>query len=122
MQGLAEALRYLRKRAGLSQAEVSSRAGITQAMLSGYERGGVSPEIGSVDRVLRAMGYDLADLEDALRIARGEEPRTPSSTMGGDSGEWMNRIARVTEEELKKKAPEALRSALEELLGGHREG
>lgn len=48
-----------RRRAGLSQAEVSRRAGTSRPTLSAYEHGRVSPTLDTLERILHAVDHDL---------------------------------------------------------------
>jgi transcriptional regulator with XRE-family HTH domain len=43
----------------LSQRELARRAGTSQATLSAYERGGKSPSLDTLARIIRAAGLDL---------------------------------------------------------------
>jgi transcriptional regulator with XRE-family HTH domain len=54
------ALRNAREKAGLSQAELATRAGTSQATISAYESGGKAPSVATLDRLLGAMGSRLA--------------------------------------------------------------
>lgn len=64
--GLGKALRWLREKRGLRQYEVARAARITKAMLSAYETGKQRPSLESLEKVLGALGADLADLARAL--------------------------------------------------------
>lgn len=48
-------LRDARERAGLTQAQLAERAGVTQGLLSAYERGVRRPSLGTLERVLAAL-------------------------------------------------------------------
>jgi uncharacterized protein len=52
-------LRQARKRAGLSQAELASRAGVTQSVISAYESGQRQPSIPVLARLIDAAGFEL---------------------------------------------------------------
>jgi transcriptional regulator with XRE-family HTH domain len=52
-------VRYARRRAGLTQAELARRAGISQPALARIEAGGVRPRIDTVERLLRECGMSL---------------------------------------------------------------
>ena len=52
-------LQLARLKAGLSQAEVARRAGVSTAMVSAYERGRRQPTLPTLMRLLRAAGFDL---------------------------------------------------------------
>jgi uncharacterized protein len=62
------ALRYARRRAGLTQRELAERAGVPQPAIARIERGVVSPRIATLDRLLAATGEAL---ELAPRIGDG---------------------------------------------------
>ena len=52
-------LRQARKRAGLSQAELAARAGVTQSVISAYESGHRQPSVPALAALVDAAGYDL---------------------------------------------------------------
>ncbi len=52
-------LRRARKRAGLSQAELAARAGLTQSVISAYESGHRQPAIPALAALVDAAGYEL---------------------------------------------------------------
>ena len=52
-------LRQARKRAGLSQAELAARAGVTQSVISAYESGHRQPAIPALGRLIEAAGFEL---------------------------------------------------------------
>ena len=52
-------LRQARKRAGLSQAELAARAGVTQSVISAYESGHRQPAIPALAALIDAAGYEL---------------------------------------------------------------
>jgi uncharacterized protein len=49
----------VRREAGLTQAELAHRAGISQAMVARYETGAASPTVRTLSRLLRAAGREL---------------------------------------------------------------
>ena len=53
-------LRQARKRAGLSQVELATRAGVTQSVISAYESGHRQPSIPALAALVDAAGYELA--------------------------------------------------------------
>lgn len=57
--GAGELVRTVRQRKGLSQATLALRTGTTQTAISRLERDGRSPSVGTVRRLLLAMGEDL---------------------------------------------------------------
>lgn len=52
-------LREARTAAGLSQADVASRAGVTQSVISVYEAGRRQPSILTLAALIAATGYEL---------------------------------------------------------------
>ena len=52
-------LRQARKRAGLSQVDLASRAGVTQSVISAYESGQRQPSLPALARLIDAAGFEL---------------------------------------------------------------
>jgi hypothetical protein len=52
-------LRAARRRAGLSQAELAARAGVTQSVISVYESGRRQPAVPTLAALVEAAGFDL---------------------------------------------------------------
>jgi transcriptional regulator with XRE-family HTH domain len=76
----ASLLRMARTRSGLGLRALAAAAGTSHATLSAYETGAKVPRVDTLDRILRAAGWDasiaLAGRADATldeRIAKGEE-------------------------------------------------
>src|SRR5687768_2669692 len=62
-----------RRRAGLTQAELARRAGVTRSVLNTYERGRREPGAETLNAILLAAGFELSlkpviDLERNARI------------------------------------------------------
>lgn len=76
------ALRMLREKQERRQGEVASAAGVTQAMLSAFERGRRRPSLGSLDNILAALGAHLFDLAVACRRVESAAVEAPT-TKGG---------------------------------------
>lgn len=81
--GLGKALRWLREKQGRRQYELAEAAHVTKAMLSAYETDKQRPALETLERILDALGVDLATLGDALDHVN-ERPR---SGAGGRAGE-----------------------------------
>lgn len=62
LRSIGPALRLLRQKRGLRQFEAAQRAGISKAMLSGYENRKRLPSLRSLARVLDALDAGLIDL------------------------------------------------------------
>jgi transcriptional regulator with XRE-family HTH domain len=52
-------IREARRKAGLTQAELAARAGVTQPVVARLERGGGNPTFETLERVLHAAGHRL---------------------------------------------------------------
>lgn len=61
-------IREARRRAGLTQRELASRAGTTQSAIARIERGASEPSYARVDSLVRACGFELIP-----RIARPDD-------------------------------------------------
>jgi len=72
LNGLGQALRWLRERYGKKQYQVADAAGITKGMLSAYETGRQRPSMDTLEKVLSTLGCDLHDLHNALQIVNGQ--------------------------------------------------
>lgn len=62
-------VRDARKHAGLTQAELAERAGVTQSVIARLERGSGNPTFLTLERVLHAAGHrlELSAVEQGLR-------------------------------------------------------
>ena len=73
-------LKFLRVSRGWTQQELADAAGLTKAMVSGYERGRLSPSVKTLARLLGTMGYTwkLDTIEaDGERLRRHFRQRHP---------------------------------------------
>ncbi|MGK2928429.1 MAG: helix-turn-helix domain-containing protein [Acidimicrobiales bacterium] len=73
-------LRHARLTAGLTLRELAERSGTSHATIAAYESARVVPRVETLDRVLRAAGYDAGitlrrrpDATPAEREAKGRE-------------------------------------------------
>lgn len=71
LNGLGQALRWLRDRRGRKQYQVAEAAGITKGMLSAYETGRQRPSLDTLEKILDTLGCDLNDLHNAIQIING---------------------------------------------------
>ncbi len=55
----ARVLRYARRRAGLTQRQLATVAGVPQPAVARIERGAISPRLDTLERMLRAAGATL---------------------------------------------------------------
>jgi transcriptional regulator with XRE-family HTH domain len=74
LMSAASLLRTARLEAGLTQAQLAARLGLTQPAVAKLERPGANPTVATLDRALRATGHrlglgDLAPEVDETQIA-----------------------------------------------------
>jgi transcriptional regulator with XRE-family HTH domain len=105
LNGLGQAIRWLRERHSKKQYQVADDAGITKGMLSSYETGRQRPSLETLEKVLSTLGCDLHDLHNALQIVNGR-PQVLRQRMGE-----MGEAARTAE------MPEPGRTDVRKLLG-----
>ena len=55
-------LRYIRERAGLTQAELADKASISQGAVSGYESGKLRPTVDICAKLAKALGVTMDEL------------------------------------------------------------
>lgn len=73
---IAEALRLLRTREGLTQTAASKREGAPDfRTLSHWETQRKMPSLKLLDGYLRSMGHDFHELQDALDLIEGKAPK-----------------------------------------------
>lgn len=81
-------LRYARRRAGMTQRDLERVTGIPQPAIARIERGGVSPRIETLDRLLAGTG-NMLEASPALGIGvdrsliRESLKRTPQERVAG---------------------------------------
>ena len=78
-------LRQARQRAGMSQAELAARAGVTQSVISAYESGHRQPSLPMLAALIEATGFELAT---AVRLPR------PLKMLSGPVGRRVRRRRR----------------------------
>jgi len=66
----AVAIRDARRRAGLTQVELASRAGTSQATISAYEHGRKEPSVETLSRLLAATGTRLTTAPASTTVVR----------------------------------------------------
>jgi transcriptional regulator with XRE-family HTH domain len=87
LDGLGQALRWLRDRQGKKQYQVAEAAGITKGMLSAYETGRQRPSLETLEKILATLGCDLNDLHNAIQIINGRPERMKRRGEGVEEGE-----------------------------------
>ena len=88
--GLGKALRWLRAKQDKRQYQLAGEAGITKAMLSAYETGKQRPSLETLEKVLDALGVELADLHDALDVVN-ERSTLPGRLRRSAGWSWAGR-------------------------------
>jgi transcriptional regulator with XRE-family HTH domain len=93
LDGLGQALRWLRDRHNRKQYQVAEAAGITKGMLSAYETGRQKPSLETLDKLLGTLGCTLHDLHNAIEIVNGRPAvgRTPILPSHSAIGRWSDR-------------------------------
>lgn len=61
---LGPAMRYYRRRRGISQADLASDAELSQRSISNYEMGYVRPRNTTLGSIAHALGVSISDLLD----------------------------------------------------------
>lgn len=74
---VGQTIRALRKKRGLTQAQLGGLCGLTGAMVSGYERGGTLPKEKTLRALAEALGVPVSRLTD--------EPAAPASVQKSQS-------------------------------------
>ena len=87
MAGLGAALRRLREKAGLSQAQIQERAKLGASTVSDWEREVSAPHLDSLAAVLKALNLTLSDLAAALDEVNG---RAPVASAGKPRMRWVS--------------------------------
>ena len=60
----SESIKKARKDAGITQAELAERLGITPQMISQYERGSKKPSFETAEKIFNALGIDEWEIEE----------------------------------------------------------
>jgi transcriptional regulator with XRE-family HTH domain len=96
MTPFGEAMRELRRKKGVTQKEMATALGVSQAYLSALEHGNRSaPSFDFIQRVAGYFNIIWDDLEDLMRIAGLSHPRVVIDTAGLDAAytALANRLA-----------------------------
>jgi predicted nucleotidyltransferase/DNA-binding XRE family transcriptional regulator len=85
-------LRAARKAAGLTQAELARRAGVTQSVISAYEAGRREPSVATLSRLVDAAGATLRlHVEPQVDVRR--LPATPRGELVRRNRQRIRRVA-----------------------------
>ncbi|HEY3571124.1 MAG TPA: helix-turn-helix transcriptional regulator [Thermoanaerobaculia bacterium] len=91
LNGLGQALRWLRDRQGKKQYQVADTAGITKGMLSAYETGRQRPSLETLEKILDTLGCDLNDLHNAIQIINGRPEKMKRRGEGVEEDQPVSR-------------------------------
>lgn len=117
LQEFPKALRWLRLTANRKQGEVARAAGLTPAMLCAYENGTRKPSLGSLQKLLAALGADNHDLAVALEaVDRRARPGVPSGEKNESRGKTVRRVLISDLLEPSHRLPQDLEASLQSLL------
>ena len=118
-EGLGKALRWLREKQGKRQYQVAQIAGITKAMLSAYETGKQKPSLDTLEKVLAALGADLADLAYALDFVNERPVEVHRNARGKDATPTADGTVDIYSAlDLRQSVSPKVEAALNEMLQG----
>jgi transcriptional regulator with XRE-family HTH domain len=83
---LGTVLAVLRIIRGMNQEELARAAGLRGGTISDYERGKIVPGLNTVQRILGAMGYPFAALDQARSLINSLRPDTLAAGSAQASG------------------------------------
>ncbi len=86
-------LRLARHQAGITQAELARRAGVSASMVCAYERERRQPTLTTLQRLLEAAGYELA-----MQLVPSNDPAGWSGRRSG----WPRAIAESWDQYLRR--------------------
>jgi transcriptional regulator with XRE-family HTH domain len=109
-------LRDARRRAGLTQAELSERAGVVRPLISQYENGRKDPSVTMLARLVEACGMELRMRAEVLSEAeRGQRAHDAALI---SSGQARRNAERARREVVSVRRPTA--AEIDRLRGGRR--
>jgi len=80
LKAIGLAVRRVRERAGLSEAEVEKKAVLHEGAVASIEHGEISPTWGTLRRIVYAIGITLPHLmEEFEAVESGAKPETPDA-------------------------------------------
>jgi predicted nucleotidyltransferase/DNA-binding XRE family transcriptional regulator len=86
-------LRTARKAAGLTQAELARRAGVTQSVVSAYESGRREPAVSTLSRLIEATGATLGLHVEPHQVEVRRLPATPRGQLVRRNKQRMHQAA-----------------------------
>ena len=93
MDDAGSVLRAARKAAGLTQAELARRAGVTQSVISAYEAGRREPSVATLSRLVDAAGATLRLHVEPHQTGVRRLPATPRGELVWRNRQRMRRAA-----------------------------
>ena len=93
MNDAGSLLRAARKAAGLTQAELARRAGVTQSVISAYEAGRREPSVATLSRLVDAAGATLRLKVEPHQVDLRRLPATPRGELVRRNQQRMRRAA-----------------------------
>jgi len=86
MISFGRALREARRTAGLSQAELAGRAGVSRMTVQKVESGAIDPRMSTVLVLFRALGLELVPTPSAIRTIVEDFVRSGGRAVGQPAG------------------------------------
>jgi transcriptional regulator with XRE-family HTH domain len=77
IERFAENVRRLRRRAGISAEQLANRADVTRSHVGTIESGRVEPRLGTLIRLIGALGASPDEILDGISWRPGEEDEGP---------------------------------------------
>lgn len=93
---LSDTIKSLRKKKGLSQAQIAIKLGITQGAVSQWENGLTEPAVDQLIALAKIFDVSLYDLKGVDEPETKKEPATP----GGLNARFADRVTRLSPENL----------------------
>ena len=79
-----EAIKAARRAAGLTQAELAQKLGVTPQTVSQYERGLINPKLETLQKFADALGVDAWNLSDPMFVGQGGAPQLTAGPNAAD--------------------------------------
>lgn len=79
-----EAIKAARRAAGLTQAELAQKLGVTPQTVSQYERGLINPKLETLQKFADALGVEAWNLSDPIFVGQGGAPHLTAGPNAAD--------------------------------------
>jgi transcriptional regulator with XRE-family HTH domain len=77
---IGKSIRELRKKAGLTQADLAKTLGVKQQVIASYEKGLANPEVAKLPALAKALGISIAELfQEGAHEEAGQKIRRKNS-------------------------------------------